>query len=502
MDPLSSLSDLPLIAAGCVRDCDRARRDLVRVGASAVHASEGGITTLPWLGPVQLTWRFYLAWEQQRILLSFWRRPKEIEVALDSTLQFRVEPGPPPPRPSPDPNSESAPASDASTAPTPDPSLNGSTPPPPLSRLSWPRFLGPSSPDLAIFHVDHGSMQRRLELPILRDSIDFGSARLLEGEQRLTIRQGNRLLLEPFVDWIETVGNWMRAPDSKASWRPLPPPTATESLPARRILASIVDTYRQASDAASSEPTPTPPLLAATVDWIPHRQALTAFSGRTWLRLRQDGTAIAEKNTEEPTTLEMRYTLGHEDGRDQLDVQLQPPDFLLTGDLHHQILTTVAQAALEARWHRRGGKLGRETDLSEVEALEFLTQPDATVMRIRRKRDRDLDLILLRGPLRGTFVWAVLTAWVVIEKAPTAEKRGAQCLRLAKPPTATTQHGATALTQAFERENDALNCVFIGERFSNDALVPNGVLQSFGRLMLAMHRWGGIWPAFPTENTP
>ncbi len=487
-EPLSSLSELPDIATRCVRDCDRARRTLLRESLPRIATATAPMT---WLGPVQLTWRYYLAWEHQRALLSFGRRRNRIEVALDSTLRFRVVPSPPP-------SSEDA---DADAGPE---TL------PPMSRLLWPRFLDSSFPDQAVFNLEPVSASRRLEVPIANSALDFRSARWMSGAEELPIRRGNRLLLEPFVDWIRTVATWMRAPEAVSTWRTLPPPSANEVLPARQILAWIVTTYREASEAAHSGIPPetvetSPPSDFPRVDSalpetpdpfgeLTRHQEILEFSGRTWLRLKADGTAIAESHDDEPTTLEMRYTLGHDRGRDWLDVRLRPPDFLLSGTLHRRILDTVAEAAIAADWHQRGRPLGRETGIGETDAREFFNRAEATVMRIRRKRDRDLDLILLRGTLLGKTVWVALTAWLIVEHSENRDDPGTRTLRVSGPPRVHSQHGAEALAQAGDRENDALDCFFVGEDFAGDPTIPDTILPSLGRLMLALHRWGGIWP--------
>ncbi|MGE3308573.1 MAG: hypothetical protein AB7O66_01280 [Limisphaerales bacterium] len=513
-EPLASLSDLPEVASRCVRDCDRARRILLRESLPRIAVSTAA-APITWLGPVQLTWRYYLAWDHQRPILSFNRRRNRIEVALDSTLRFQVVPSPP------------LAAEDFGAA-----SVEESLPP--RSRLLWPRFLDSASPALAVFHLEIDSRLRRLELPIANDAVDFRSARWMSGATELPPRQGGRFLLEPFVDWIRTVAAWMRDPEPVSTWRPLPPPSAKESLPARQILSWIVRTFLEAKGAAQSGATsedtedthaesPTPGAPDADVtrsrDWVPvddlvRRQDVLGFSGRTWLRLKQDGTAIAESHDDEPTTLEMGYTLGHDRGRDWLDVRLHPPDFLLSGVLHQQILETVADAVIAAKWHQRGRPLGRETDLAETAVHDLFAagrgQTEATVMRIRRKRDRDLDLILLRGPLAGKIVWVVMTAWLVVERPKNRDAPDTRTLRVSGPPVVNSQHGAEALLQGGAKKNDGLDCIFVGEDFSGDPTLPDAILPSLGRLMLALHRWGGIWPppdpaavpALPSEPGP
>jgi hypothetical protein len=318
------------------------------------------------------------------------------------------------------------------------------------------------------------------------------------------LQQGNELLLEPLVDWIQTVGTWKGAPDANSSWRPLMAPDAPESLPARRILASIVETYQAACHAATTRPPDPVPPPPDAVDPLPHAQTIAEFTGTTWLRLQADGTAIAEKGSDDTTTLEMRYTLEHEDGRDRLDVRLQPPDFLISGDLHHQILRTVAQAAIDATWHRPNGPLGRGTGVSEQEVLDLFSNAQATVLRIQRNRDRDRDLILLRGLLRGVQVWVVLTAWLAVGKPTDRHQPATRTLRVSPPPPPASHqgHGGTDLVNAFDKNNDAMTCLFVGERFTDDTVVPASVAKSFGRIMLAMHRWGGIWPPTETLSSP
>ncbi len=531
MDPLSSLSNLPRLAAGVVLECDVARRELIRAGIQAWQDSDTSLPTIPWLGPVQLSWRYYLASKKQQLLLSFRRRPEQIDIALDSSLRFRVEPSPLP-VPSLSGSSTTPPAPAESVPPLPanggsvaagvSPAVEGGVPPPgipssstppsktspssapPISRLSWPQFLGPSSPNLAVFHLRHRSDRRRLELPILKDAIHFPAARLFQGDDSIPLQQGNALLLEPLVDWIQTIGAWKRDPDANSSWRPLTPPADQESLPARRILASIVGTYQEACQAAANRsPGPLPPPPDA-VDPLPHGQTIAEFTGMTWLRLQADGTAIAEKGSDDTTTLEMRYNLEHEDGRDRLDVRLQPPDFLISGDLHRQILSTVGQAALDANWHRPNGPLGRGTGVSEQEVQDLFAHADATVLRIERRRDRDRDLILLRGSLQGVQVWVVLTAWLAVGKPTDRQQPKTRTLFVSPPPPPAGHqgHGGPDLVNTFDKNNDAMTCLFVGERFTDDTVVPASVAKSFGRIMLAMHRWGGIWPPTETMSSP
>lgn len=499
MSDLPELHELPGFAAESVRECDRARRDIVRQSVASMALGNGGGThALAWLGPVQITWRFYLASQGNKVFLSFLRRKEEIQVALDSTLRLRIEPSPL----SDDADSDPAARTDVPLSPAVTP---------PECRLAWPRFLDASSPNQAVFHLEHAATPRRLELPIRNGAIDFGLARLMAGNTPLTLRSGNRLLLEPFVDWIETVGAWLRAPESATSWQPLAPIPTANPPPARGILESIVQTYRKSRLAAhtSAPPASNPTKPAGpedlgrtpdSEDWIPHRQAITEFTGMTWLRLKADGTALAESAEEDSTTLEMRYALGHDGTRDWLEVRLQPPDFLLSGTLHRQILDTVAEAILKAEWHLAGGKLKSSTDIPEARVREFFTQSNAIVMRIRRKRDRDLDLILVRGTLQEKSVWVILTAWLEIGKPTDPTQPETRTLRVARPPTVQSTHGATALMQASNQDNDALNDIVVGEQISDDAVVPTQVLDSFGRLMLALHRWGGIWPGSQPAN--
>ena len=476
-DPFSSLADLPGVAETCVTECGRVRRDLVRNSVGRLASTDDASHPIPWLGPVRLRWRFYLAWRQKGFVLFFRSRSRdEIQVVMDSSLAFRIEPTP-----------DLDPAPEPEVTATP-PSQNH-PPLPPRCRLSWPNFVASTSPEIALFDIQGGTGPRRLELPILSDAIDFPSARLLAGDQPLPFRIGGRYLLEPFVDWIQTLGTWLRSPETTASWRPLQPPGSDEKLPARQILASLLQTFATASTAAASPTRPVPSALE-----LPHRQDIAAFQGKTWLRLRSDGTAIAETDDDDPITLEMGYSVEHTEGRDQLDVRLYPPDFLVDGTLLHQILDTVAQAAIDADWHERDGPLGRPTGMPEEELRRFFATSPATVLRLRRKRDRDQDLLLLRGVLRGSTVWVVLTAWLEIQKPTNPEDPGTRVLRVSKPPAPTTQHGGQALVNGPEKGNAAMVCEFVGERFSASDFVSESVRQSLGRLMLALHRWGGIWP--------
>ncbi|MBL9126073.1 MAG: hypothetical protein JNL97_00430 [Verrucomicrobiales bacterium] len=484
MDPFSSLSELPDFAEACVEECGRVRRAFVRESVGRIAGSDLPCTAIPWLGPVGLRWRFYLARRDGRLVLFFRRRKDEVHVALDSSISFRVEPAP----------SDTLPPESSPSEPSPAPATAPHPERPASCRISWPLFLASTEPGLAVFRMTTDSGIGRLELPVVGNAIDFASSRLFVGDEPRPFRVGVRNLLEPFVAWIETVGAWIRSPEAHASWRLLAPPTSDESLPARQILRAVVMTFESATRTAESAPPTAPSAEDDRLD-IAHRQDIAAFEGKTWLRLKSDGTAIAESEDDDPLTLEMAYALDQDRETPRLSVRLRPPDFLVDGTLHRQILDVVANAAIDAGWHERGRPLGGDTGIGEDEARAFFASADATVLRIRRRRDRDRDLLWLRGSVRKMPLRLLLTASIRVQEPTDPIRPETRVLTLAPPPTPTSTHGATALMNATDKRDDGLVCYFAGQHLGETDFVDTQIRDALGRLMLALHRWGGIWPS-------
>jgi hypothetical protein len=456
-DPLRPLSDLPWMVEACVAESARGRRELLAASLVQACSQTAASAGFLWLGAVEYAWRFYFARRKDSIFFFFFRHRDEMRVVLDSGLRVLLKPCPP----------ATGRQSQGQMAVQ--------------SRLLWPEFLAKSDPGRIVFNLGTRDNSERLELVYSDENgVDEGSTRYFKhGEPSAMKTHMLAWRLEPFLSWIETVKHWVQRPKAVSAWRELLPPAATERYPARQILGTVVDAFHRAARVAvAAKSSGTGSSESAVPDSFPHAQEIASFAGRTWLRLKQGGREVADENEDNPVTLEMVYELANDHDNIRLDVQLQPPDFLLSGDLHREVMTSVARRAVEKGWSKK-------FKVSDDDLRAFFSGADAVVMRVRRERKRDRDLVVLRGELEGKPALIVLLAWIIVTKG---EPAGSYQVLLSAPPAPPPDHaGMKPLV------NEDITLLHPDPEDGEDPTLPNSTATDLFRLMLALRHWGGVW---------
>ena len=236
--------------------------------------------------------------------------------------------------------------------------------------------------------------------------LEPGSSKAVVCYQRGLSVTGQVIRYEPqtFLRLMDQVAAWARSGYTTGPLRLTVIPTSTDPRPAARILAALASSWSKARNACPREYQD-----ALIQDLLPVFQ-IDGFRGEIVLRLKQDGT-LAEKESDDAFRLRLSALAEEAAHPPALKVSLGPPDFLVSGDLHDQLVAALqgdAMSHLFANSGLPGADAGRFAQWFAANAK------NATVFRTVKDGDKDTDVFVFSGLWDGVERTAVVAATVAV----------------------------------------------------------------------------------------
>ncbi|MEM7355669.1 MAG: hypothetical protein AAF657_32945 [Acidobacteriota bacterium] len=221
----------------------------------------------------------------------------------------------------------------------------------------------------------------------------FQKAQLWYRSQSLETSSGWRLA--PFVALIETLRAWLDAGPERDRVSPFAPFSDQRTDP-DTILRRIVQAYCRATKAlaAPSGEATNSERLTDVGRHLTSAYTVAEFRSTAALRLDDDGSLAVQSKADQPFLMRQSVQLERDERTGvTARVSVLPPDFLVAGALFEQFMELLSSEA---------DTVADALDLRTEAFDRFLTdaRQGASVVRIDRKsRQRDVNLILLRGAI-------------------------------------------------------------------------------------------------------
>ncbi len=380
----TGIEELPSAVSEISAAIPRANAELLESSwGQLLHPGAGPRGSLV-LRNISFLWNLVLRREGNRIVF-FFRKKKKKELVLDSKIKLRIDPSP---------------ATDRTELDAPGDVAYRIVPPPFV-------MFRPSAQELKEFGPSGANASNTI---LLRVGDSGGAVLGIMNPRakpkkvgiRLTPpgppdieRSGGRWPLRPFIELTEAIQKWLRATgSSEVPEVAMTPPGPDDVHEPRRVLYYLVTSYcaavaelKQAARARAQEQGLS---SLVTTDFD-----VNDFAGHVNLRLKEDG-GLAPKSARDSFLLRMGFDVQRRSARPVARVELNPPDFLVSGALHDQFLV-----ALE------------ESELLTEEASQFIRDnwAKATVFRTKRRPVWDTNIIVAPGMHGGHPYVILMSGW-------------------------------------------------------------------------------------------
>lgn len=270
-------------------------------------------------------WTFYLARTSKKVVFFFFGRGEKREVVLDAKLSLTIRASPTPPAP--------VSASELEYVWSP-PSYLLATPT--LEQLRRYARVGGSPGDWAVLILDEAAeLVLAIEEP--HQKPNPGRIRLTQaGQDQPVERVGSMWTAEPFVRLFEQIRAWITNGREWRAERPLLFAARTDVL---RILKRIAEAYAVSTQALADAESSANGIVARA---LRSRYEVAGFESSVLLRLKRDGS-LARQSGDDPFQLRLEIQALRQNGRPRIRLDVRPPDFLATGDIHEAFFEAVRE---------------------------------------------------------------------------------------------------------------------------------------------------------------
>jgi hypothetical protein len=362
--------------------------------------NRSGITSALLLRQLDFQWRFRLARQDNETFLIFFHDESPEKVLIDATFRFRAE---------------------ADPGPWAGPDLS---PADVACELALPPFLfaRPTPEEWKLFAPPGATPADTLLLRLGPSQEDILAVQdPMEGPEDAVIYLGGRKMsgppwpVSPFLALTECMREWVTQ-DIRAgvSFR-FAPPQASDRAEVRQIFHEMLRAACRVVNglkAQQAQPVSEPRPLFAPMHTL---FGFAASESEVTLRLRPDGQ-FAESMDEEMIEIAVHVRIVPQEGGLAATVFLKPPDFLLGGSLHADLLGAfVAEADAD--------EIAEGLDISESAARGFLQALDSrvSIFRVRRRGETDTDVLAARAVFQGREVAIMLRGDFRIESKKNVE---------------------------------------------------------------------------------
>ncbi len=360
-------------------------RCVLGVSAGGLLGERSGLHSTLLLRRLEFEWRFRLARTDQETFLIFFQKESPETVVFDALFRFRLEPEP---------------------APWSGPEL---LPENVACSLVLPKLIyaHPTAQEWNLFAPSGATAANTI---LLR--VGAGTEGILavqnadEGPEDARIKLGGNWLagppwpVAPFIALAQRMREWVTSSLAQGVRLEFLPPQASDRAEVRqifyqmlraacRVMNGLKDQQRQPSDGDLLQPMRT-------------LFGLDGFDSEVTLRLRPDGQ-MAETMDEEMIELAVQAHMVPADTGLAATVFLKPPDFLVGGELHGELLSGFVEGA---DWD----ELAEGLVIQETAARQFLQSlgSGASIFRVKRRGQIDTDVLVAGGTLRGRSVALML----------------------------------------------------------------------------------------------
>lgn len=392
-DIQGSIDELPATYRALVGEVAAVNRDLACAGMARMRRRPAWLRSFLLLRKMGVKTAVYLTAVGQEVRFFFFRRPKTEELVLKLDLQFVVTPFAASPFRAEDlrvkailPEFLSSPF----TIPQMQRIAEG------LQEDDWTKiqFLRAGTFIVGVVRAEDEDQAR---VTWLRH------ANALQAESAYQKKADGNFLVNPlpFLSLLEEMRAWVADPINQG--RELPVPLREDApRPMQRIVAAIANGWIESANAAQLQKQWNDPLG----DWLPPL-SVQDYNANLVIRLRSNGQ-LAEKDSEDAFRLRLMATVQAEDDGPVARLSVAPPDFLLSGDMHDQLLDNLLQPFPVAR-------IFADTQLKKFERQRFEkflqdACKDALVFRVRRSGDNDTDLFAFQGDWNGERQFVIVAA--------------------------------------------------------------------------------------------
>lgn len=392
-----SIDDLPVTYRAIVDELTETNRDLVCRSVSRSRRWPPHLRAYLLFRRIAVNTTVYLTNTGQKVKFFFFRRPRTEEVVLRLDLKFTLEPG--------------LGGSQPHLLPVVAPRVEALMPrfmakPLPISEMQrLASALGEKQWNQIVF-LQAGTF--RVGITRVGDPASSHVVWLLHENavkaETAYIQQPNgsySVSPLPFLALLDQIRNWLGNDLSSTYATPIVL-KADDARPVQRIVYAITSGWNETSKAAQRQKQWSEPIG----QWLPSL-LIENYNADLVIRLKPNGE-LAEKRSEDAFRLRLSTTVRVEDGGPVARLTLAPPDFLVSGDLHDQLLENLLQPfAVE--------KIFKAVQLPKFDRTrfqKFLEQAklSAMVFRVGKSGDDDVDLFVFRGDWNGAVEPIVVSA--------------------------------------------------------------------------------------------